>query len=59
VNRAARMLTRKCSHTKLLTKENTMFAKIMKWGTLAGFVYMLVYFQGDIQRYVKMKRMPA
>jgi hypothetical protein len=32
-------------------------AKLIKWGGIAAFIYSLVYFQGDIQRYVKMKRM--
>jgi hypothetical protein len=32
-------------------------AKIVKWGTLAATIYSLFYFRGDIQRYVKMKRM--
>jgi hypothetical protein len=32
-------------------------AKIVKWGSLAALLYSLVYFRGDIQRYVKMKRM--
>jgi hypothetical protein len=31
--------------------------KIVKWGTIAATIYSLVYFRGDIQRYVKMKRM--
>jgi len=30
---------------------------IAKWGTLGATLYILVYFRGDIQRYVKMKRM--
>ena len=32
-------------------------AKAVKWGSLAATVYSLYYFRGDIQRYVKMKRM--
>lgn len=31
--------------------------KIIGWGTLAATVWSLIYFRGDIQRYVKMKRM--
>ncbi len=31
--------------------------KIVKWGTLSATIGVLVYFRGDIQRYVKMKRM--
>jgi hypothetical protein len=31
--------------------------KAVKWGTLAATVYSLVFFRGDIQRYVKMKMM--
>jgi len=31
--------------------------KMVRWGTLGAGVYMLIYFRGDIQRYVKMKRM--
>lgn len=31
--------------------------QIVKWGTLAAVVYSLIYFRGDFQRYVKMKRM--
>jgi hypothetical protein len=31
--------------------------KIMMWGTIGATIGMLVYFRGDIQRYVKMKRM--
>jgi hypothetical protein len=34
-----------------------MAGKIVKWSTLGAGVFMLVYFRGDIQRYVKMKRM--
>jgi hypothetical protein len=30
---------------------------VMKWGTVAATIYSLFYFRGDIQRYVKMKRM--
>jgi hypothetical protein len=32
-------------------------AKIVKWGTVAAAVYSLVFFRGDIERYVNMKRM--
>jgi hypothetical protein len=31
--------------------------KLLKWSTLAATIASLVYFRGDIQRYVKMKRM--
>jgi len=31
--------------------------RILKWGTLAAIAYTLVYFRGDLQRYIKMKRM--
>lgn len=34
-----------------------MFGRIFKWGTIATTIGMLAYFRGDIQRYVKMKRM--
>jgi hypothetical protein len=34
-----------------------MGRKILKWGTLAATIFAMVYFRGDIQRYVKMKRM--
>jgi hypothetical protein len=34
-----------------------MAGKIVKWGSLGAGVLMLVYFRGDIRRYVKMKRM--
>ena len=34
-----------------------MAGKIMKWGSIAAVAYMLVYFRGDLQRYLKMKRM--
>jgi len=34
-----------------------MAGKIVKWGTLAAVVYTLVYFRGDLQRYLKMKLM--
>lgn len=29
----------------------------MKWGSLAALAYVIVYFRGDMQRYIKMKRM--
>jgi hypothetical protein len=32
-------------------------SKILKWGSLAAMVYSLIYFRGDLQRYIKMKRM--
>ena len=32
-------------------------AKIAKWGTLGATISMLFYFRGDIERYIKMKRM--
>jgi hypothetical protein len=31
--------------------------RIVKWSTLSATIGMLFYFRGDIQRYVKMKRM--
>jgi hypothetical protein len=31
--------------------------KLFAWGSLAATVLGLVYFRGDIQRYVKMKMM--
>jgi len=31
--------------------------KIAKWGSIAATLSILIYFRGDIQRYVKMKRM--
>jgi hypothetical protein len=31
--------------------------KIVSWGTLAAVVCTLVFFRGDIERYLKMKRM--
>jgi hypothetical protein len=31
--------------------------KIVKWGSIAAVVYSLIYFRGDLQRYIKMKRM--
>jgi len=31
--------------------------EILKWGALALVLCTVVYFRGDIQRYVKMKRM--
>jgi hypothetical protein len=31
--------------------------KLVKWGSIAATVFGLVYFRGDLQRYVKMKRM--
>ena len=34
-----------------------MTGKIMKWGTVAALGLTVFYFWGDIQRYVKMKRM--
>lgn len=34
-----------------------MAGKILKWGTIAAAVYSLICFRGDLQRYVKMKRM--
>lgn len=30
---------------------------LVAWGALAATVFSLVYFRGDINRYVKMKRM--
>jgi hypothetical protein len=34
-----------------------MFGKFVKWGTIGATIGILVMFRGDIQRYVKMKRM--
>jgi hypothetical protein len=31
--------------------------ELLKWGSVAATIYSLFYFRGDIQRYVKMKRM--
>jgi hypothetical protein len=31
--------------------------KLLRWGTLASTILTLVYFRGDMSRYVKMKRM--
>lgn len=31
--------------------------KIVKWGTVAATIYGIIYFRGDLQRYIKMKRM--
>lgn len=31
--------------------------KIFTWGSIAATVWGLIYFRGDIQRYLKMKRM--
>lgn len=33
------------------------FRTLISWGSLATTIFMLYYFRGDIQRYVKMKRM--
>jgi hypothetical protein len=30
---------------------------LLKWGSLAAVVAGLIYFQGDLQRYIKMKMM--
>lgn len=34
-----------------------MVGKIVRLGSLAAVVYALVYFRGDLQRYLKMKLM--
>ncbi len=34
-----------------------MAGKIVKWGSLAAVIYTVVYFRGDLQRYLKMKMM--
>ncbi len=34
-----------------------MTGKIIKWGSIAVLAYAVVYFRGDFQRYLKMKRM--
>lgn len=31
--------------------------KVVKWGTLGSMLGLIVYFRGDIQRYLKMKMM--
>jgi hypothetical protein len=31
--------------------------KIVKWTTIGATIGMLFYFRGDLQRYIKMKRM--
>lgn len=31
--------------------------KMVTWGSIGASICMLVYFRGDLQRYVKMKRM--
>jgi len=31
--------------------------RLVKWSTIGAALGMLIYFRGDIQRYVKMKRM--
>jgi hypothetical protein len=31
--------------------------RIVKWGSIAATVYTLVYFRGDLRRYIKMKMM--
>jgi len=31
--------------------------QMLGWGALAAAVYSLIYFRGDLQRYIKMKRM--
>jgi hypothetical protein len=32
-------------------------ARILKWGSIAAVVGTLIYFRGDLRRYVKMKMM--
>ncbi len=32
-------------------------AKVVKWGSLAAAVCSVYYLRGDLQRYIKMKRM--
>jgi hypothetical protein len=34
-----------------------MAGKIAKWGTLGTAFLLVFYFRGDIERYIKMKRM--
>jgi hypothetical protein len=34
-----------------------MFGKIVKWSAIGATIGVLVMFRGDIQRYIKMKRM--
>lgn len=31
--------------------------KVVKWGSIAATICSLVYFRGDVRRYVKMKMM--
>jgi hypothetical protein len=32
-------------------------SRVFAWGSLAATIYTLIYFRGDIRRYVKMKMM--
>lgn len=34
-----------------------MSGTLVKWGTIGATIFTLFYFRGDIQRYIKMKRM--
>jgi hypothetical protein len=34
-----------------------MSAKVLMWGSIAAAVYGLIYFRGDLRRYIKMKMM--
>jgi hypothetical protein len=34
-----------------------MSAKVLMWGSIVAAVYGLIYFRGDLQRYIKMKMM--
>jgi hypothetical protein len=31
--------------------------KLVRWSTIAGTLSILIYFRGDLQRYIKMKMM--
>ena len=32
-------------------------SKVLLWGSIAATVYSLIYFRGDLRRYIKMKMM--
>ena len=38
-------------------EKNMSVDKMVTWGALGAAVYILIYFRGDLQRYVKMKMM--
>jgi hypothetical protein len=31
--------------------------RVLMWGSIAAAIYGLIYFRGDLQRYIKMKMM--